>query len=78
MSNTVEYAGLDKYHPYTCNLHPRLFSLQQIIFYLALTIKSLLECMYYCKTRKFHLRLIFAISTDKANQLKLKASKNDI
>ena len=29
----------------------------------------------YCKTRKFHLQLFFAISTDDANLWKLKASK---
>ena len=30
----------------------------------------------YWKTRKFHLRLIFAISAGEANPWKLKASKN--
>ena len=31
-------------------------------------ILMLFELYEYCKTRKFHLRLIFAISADEANQ----------
>ena len=42
---------------------------------LAIHYEMCLQIFIYCKTRKFHLRLIFAIFTNEAKQRKLNAAK---